>query len=138
MWVGERIGHFEWYTTYLKIKIILNVYAINYRKESEIFISHLFYGRNGHPRLFYGRNSHFSPVFSFLICFRVEMDISYYFHKIRLKCEIFSPTFTREKGRISCLSWEKNISPLFILYYIHFWIDALTKFVNWKMYRTQL
>ena len=56
-----------------------------------------------------GRNFDFSPVFyfspilgfishlkqvpfltsfSFLTCFRVEMDISYHFHKIRSKCEI--------------------------------------------------
>ena len=42
--------------------------------------------------------------FSFLTCVRVEVDISYHFHTIRLKCEIFSPTFTREKGPISCLS----------------------------------
>ena len=41
--------------------------------------------------------------FSFRTCFRIEMDISYHFHKMRLKCEIFSPTFTREKGPISCL-----------------------------------
>ena len=32
------------------------------------------------------------------------MDISYHFHKIRLKCEIFSPTFTREKGPMAELS----------------------------------
>ena len=40
----------------------------------------------------------------FLACFTVEMDISYHFHKIRSKCKIFSPTFKREKGPISCLS----------------------------------
>ena len=38
----------------------------------------------------------------------IEMDISYHFYKIRFKYEIFSPTFTREKGPISCLSWEKT------------------------------
>ena len=42
----------------------------------------------------------FLTSFSFLTCFRVEMDISHYFYKIRLKCEIFSPTFIREKGPI--------------------------------------
>ena len=54
----------------------------------------------------------FLTSFSFLTCFRVEIDISYHFHKIRSKCEIISPTFTRKKGPISCLimSWEKAIS----------------------------
>ena len=42
--------------------------------------------------------------FLFLIRFKVEMDISYHFHKIRLEREIFSPTFTREEGFISCLN----------------------------------
>ena len=32
-WVGERIGHFESYTTQLEIKLIWNEYAINYTKE---------------------------------------------------------------------------------------------------------
>ena len=36
------------------------------------------------------------------------MDISYHFHKIRLKCETFSPTFAREKGPMSCLSRENH------------------------------
>ena len=38
------------------------------------------------------------------------MDISYHFHKIPLKCEIFSPTFTtREQDPISCfMRWEKE------------------------------
>ena len=35
----------------------------------------------------------FLPSFSFLTCFRVEIDISYHIHKIRLKCEIFSRSF---------------------------------------------
>ena len=39
----------------------------------------------------------FVTSFSFLTGFRVEMDIFCHFLKIRLKCEIFSPTFTREK-----------------------------------------
>ena len=52
----------------------------------------------------------FLTNFSFILTFfRVEIGISYHFHKIRLKCEILSPTFTREKGPISCLSWEKDI-----------------------------
>ena len=42
--------------------------------------------------------------FSFLTFCRVEMDISYHFHKIRSKYEILSPTFTNVKGPISCLS----------------------------------
>ena len=41
------------------------------------------------------------------------MDISDHFYKIRLKCEIFFPTFTREKGPISCQSWEKSIFSYF-------------------------
>ena len=75
--------------------------------EVEIFISHLKRVRNG---LKHVRNGHLSPVlgekwtfltsFSFLTC---PLSISHHFHKIRSKCEIFSPTFTREKGPISCL-----------------------------------
>ena len=53
-------------------------------------------------------NSHqffyFLTVVLFLMRFRIEMDISYHFHKIRLEREIFSPTFARENGPISCLS----------------------------------
>ena len=48
----------------------------------------------------------FLTSFSFLACFRVEIDNSDHFHKIRLKCEIFFPTLTREKGPISCLNGE--------------------------------
>ena len=54
--------------------------------------------------------------FSYLTGFRVEIDISYHFHKIRLKCEIFFPTYRREKGTISCLSWENTITKA------NFWI----------------
>ena len=50
----------------------------------------------------------FLTSFSFLTCIRWEMNISHHFKKIRSKCEIFSPTFTREEGPISCLSWEKQ------------------------------
>ena len=50
----------------------------------------------------------FLTSFSFLTCVRWEMDISHHFYKIRMKFEIFSPTFTCEKGPISCLSWEKQ------------------------------
>ena len=52
--------------------------------------------------------------FSFLTWFRVEIDISYHFLKIRLKCKIFSASFAREKGPISYLSWEKYFVVLFI------------------------
>ena len=44
VWVGERIGYVESYTAKLKIKIIWNVYAINYTS------------------LKGGRNIHFLPV----------------------------------------------------------------------------
>ena len=43
--------------------------------------------------------------FLFLTCFRVEMDISYHFYKIRLN---FSPTFIREKGSISNFFFKNN------------------------------
>ena len=46
----------------------------------------------------------FLTSLSFFNGFRVETYISYHFHKIRLKYENVSPTFTREKGHISCLS----------------------------------
>ena len=62
-------------------------------------------------------NWYFSPLlrqqwifltsFSFLTCFPIDIDISYHFYKIRLKCEIFSPTFIREKALFH--DWvEKN------------------------------
>ena len=57
-------------------------------------------------RMFYNSHQFFisRQLFLFLIRFRVEMDISYHFHKIGLEREIFSPTFTREKSPISFLS----------------------------------
>ena len=59
--------------------------------------------------------------FSFLTCFSIEVDISNHFHKTRLKCEIFSLTFTREKGPISCQSREKFvIRPFVFVLIFHF------------------
>ena len=57
-----------------------------------------------------GQKLIFLTSFTVLTRFRVEMDISYHFHKIRSKCENFSLTFIREKCPISWLSWEKYYS----------------------------
>ena len=61
-------------------------------------ISHLFKVRKEYFSLVF----HLSPVLG-------EKWIFLTTFTIRTKCEIFSPTFTYEKGPISCLSWEKQI-----------------------------
>ena len=53
---------------------------------------------------FEGRKSNFSLVVPFSHIFRVKIAISHQFHKIRSKCQIFSPTFT--------LDWYGHFLPL--------------------------
>ena len=50
------------------------------------------------------------------LLYGIEMHISYHFHKIRTKCEIFSPySSTYEKSHITSLSELKKVIFLLLL-----------------------